>query len=270
MRSLKTQNGDFLVACGKTDGVPRWAYFKESGKFIRYATQQEWDDAVKNWGIPMEKENEQKFILPSLSKWSLRNFSRSHAGDILVFWRWRFGQYRKVQQTSIMLDGKVILTKDDTGVSLTKEAVAKVNIIHKWASEGFTEFSYEDALNYGLYGGGWYMPTKLSNLCSMSNYDDSVVQRATEFIGIEKPENYSISFKQMDGENKPWAIEFSYSMPHGSGSYWLYLNGMTADAHNGILECLSNRGNSDVYKGLLWVFLNPLKEKIEEFRKNFC
>lgn len=270
MRSLETQNGNFLVASGKNDDISRWAYFKKSGKFIRYADYTEWSDAVKNWGVTMEKENDQKFIFPSPAKWSLRNYSRSQAGDILVLWRWRTGRHRIVEQTSVMLGGKVILTKDDTSISLTKEIVAKVNMVHQWRSEGFMQFEYEDALNYGLYSGGWYMPTMLSNLCSISNYDDLIVKRATEFIGVEEPTNYSISFKKRDGESRPWAIEFSYSMPHGSGSYWVYLNSMTAENHNGNLECMANSGNQNVYKGLLWIFLNPLKKKIEEFKKDFC
>lgn len=266
MRSLKTKNGNYLVDCEKTDGVPRWGYFKESGQFIRYADQNEWKKAVNNWEAEMEEKFNPKFILPPLSSWGIRNFSKSDAGNIVVCWKWRPGSGRKIQQSYLMLGGKIILRNEDTEFSLTKEAVIKVNIIHKWRCEGFNKFTYEDALNYELCGGGWYLPTTLTNLCYTSGYNKLMVRRAVEFIGTQEPESYSIALKKREGEDKPYAIEFSYIMTSGrSENYLLHLDKM-ADANTSNLECLSNC--SITYKGLLWMILNPIKERVEKLKTN--
>ena len=110
------------------------------------------------------------------------------------------------------------------------------------------------------------MPTILVNLCSLTDYNQLFVQRAIDFIGIEKPKDFSLSFKKREKEKKPWAITLSVTTSHSSANYWFYLNGITADSHGGNLECLSHSGGQDIYPALLWVFLNPLKEMLKEIK----
>ncbi len=109
------------------------------------------------------------------------------------------------------------------------------------------------------------------NQISLSGYNETIIANAISFIGEpEEPAQYSLEYKTREGAEKPWAIELKYSTPKGGGCYWLYLDGATADAHNGNLETLSACGSFEQYRGLLWMFLNPIREKIAEFKKNFC
>jgi hypothetical protein len=111
----------------------------------------------------------------------------------------------------------------------------------------------------------WYQGVGPINQISLSGYDEKAIAKAIGFIGEPiKPTDYSLEYKTREGSDKSWAIEISYTSPEGgSGRYWFYLDGASADAHNGNLETLSSCGSFDQYRSLLWVFLNPLREMIE-------
>lgn len=112
---------------------------------------------------------------------------------------------------------------------------------------------------------GWYQGVGLINRISLSGYDEKAIANAIGFIGEPvKPTEHSLEYKTRDGADKPWCIELSYSSPDGgSGRYWFYLDGGTADAHNGNLETLGSSGDFGHYRSLLWIFLNPLKEMLK-------
>lgn len=115
---------------------------------------------------------------------------------------------------------------------------------------------------------GWSHGVVPINQITISDYDDTVVANAIGFIGEpEKPTDYSLKYKTREGAEKPWGIELSYSTPRGGGCYWFYLDGASADAHNGNLETLASGGDFGQYKGLLWMFLNPLKEELLKTKK---
>ena len=121
-------------------------------------------------------------------------------------------------------------------------------------------FSLADAVSPG-----WYDGVGTINQISLSNYDSAVIAKAIGFIGepVEPTEHFLV-YRTREGAEKPWVIELSYSTPCGGGSYWLYLDGSTADAHSGNLETLSSSGDFEQYRGLLWMFLNPVKEELQK------
>lgn len=111
----------------------------------------------------------------------------------------------------------------------------------------------------------WHNGVGLINKIYLSGYSPKSIAQAIGFIGDpEKPLKYSLEYKTREGANAPWAIEISYSTQDGGGRYWFYLDGASADAHNGNLETLSSLGGFEQYKGLLWIFLNPLKEMLRK------
>lgn len=112
----------------------------------------------------------------------------------------------------------------------------------------------------------WYQGVGPINQISLSGYNETAIAHAIGFIGEPiEPQKYSLEYKTREGENNPWTIEISFTSPEGGGGrYWFYLDGSTADAHNGNLETLSACGNFEQYRSLLWIFLNPLREELSK------
>ena len=263
MRTLETRNGNVLVAGGKIDGVPRWAYFFADGGFIRYASQREWNEALENWGVLMESAKEGKFIFPALNRWEPQETKKTDAGKLCFFWRWRHGANRRVQQSAVKLDGMEILKKDDMNLELTPEIGKRVNLIESWRQKGFSFFGHRHAINTDKFACGWYTPIALISQCWLSNYDNETVQRAVEFIGgAEEPKNFKIEFFND-------YFEIFCQMVDVSGRFTF-----TPEKHNYVrdggdwddyLVCSKNTNNSEkIYNGLLWIFLNPLREELSK------
>lgn len=268
MRTLKTRNGNVLVAGGKTNGVARWGYFTPDAKFIRYASFSEWNEALRNWSVPMEKVTEEKFIFPSLNSWKLQGLKKTNAGNLCFFWRWRRGAKRWVQQTSIMLNGEKVYERDDRDIDFKYNAdyiIEMIDIVNRWNNDGFSLFNFTDAVYY-VVESSLSMPLRLIHNCAKSFYNEKTVKAAVDFIGVEIPDKYNIEYVPLKKRNtNPRTmdlVKISCSSSAGKCAYTIFLDGEDKLANlNGTMEEDVCSGG-DIYKSLLWVFLNPLKEKL--------